>query len=243
MSKNKVVGIFILCGAVLIVLAVFLGTQFRSMKPVTNQDLDALAIDAIDKVMIVAHPDDETIWGGAHLASERYLVVCITNGKNKKRTEEFISAVTKNGSIPLILDYPDKELNIRSRWFGYEDDIKRDISTVLAYKDWSQIVTHNPDGEYGHIHHKKVSRFVTQELRTLEPDGSGILTDGVLWYFGKYYTKEELDGAGMQDQLVKAEDSLLARKEEMLNEYVSQTKVIRKTFDHMLPYEMWQKGY
>ena len=28
-------------------------------------------------LMIVAHPDDETLWGGAHLIEDNYYVVCV----------------------------------------------------------------------------------------------------------------------------------------------------------------------
>ena len=38
-----------------------------------------------ESLMIVAHPDDETIWGGSHLLKGHYLVVCLTNGNNEKR--------------------------------------------------------------------------------------------------------------------------------------------------------------
>lgn len=37
-----------------------------------------------ESLMIVAHPDDETIWGGSHLINGNYTVLCITNGNNKK---------------------------------------------------------------------------------------------------------------------------------------------------------------
>ena len=33
-----------------------------------------------ESLMIVAHPDDETIWGGSHLINGNYTVLCITNG-------------------------------------------------------------------------------------------------------------------------------------------------------------------
>ena len=39
--------------------------------------------------MIVAHPDDEMLWGGAHLLNGNYLVVCITCGRSKTRDKEF----------------------------------------------------------------------------------------------------------------------------------------------------------
>lgn len=38
-----------------------------------------------ESLMIVAHPDDETIWGGSHLINGNYTVLCITNGNNKKK--------------------------------------------------------------------------------------------------------------------------------------------------------------
>lgn len=41
-----------------------------------------------ESLMIVAHPDDETIWGGSHLINGNYTVLCITNGNNKKRIYE-----------------------------------------------------------------------------------------------------------------------------------------------------------
>lgn len=31
----------------------------------------------------------------------------------------------------------------------------------MNYRNWSKIVTHNPDGEYGHQHHKKTDELVT----------------------------------------------------------------------------------
>ena len=43
--------------------------------------IDGLNLKNIDSVMFVAHPDDETIWGGSHLLKKHYLVVCLTNGK------------------------------------------------------------------------------------------------------------------------------------------------------------------
>ena len=49
------------------------------------QMLPEHALDDYDSLMVVAHPDDETIWGGAHLLKGKYVVVCITNGNNRTR--------------------------------------------------------------------------------------------------------------------------------------------------------------
>lgn len=56
-----------------------------------------------ESLMIVAHPDDETIWGGSHLINGNYTVLCITNGNNKKRKKEFMNVMEKH--IPKELFY------------------------------------------------------------------------------------------------------------------------------------------
>ena len=75
---------------------------------VTVKELDSLQLEDCTKLMIVAHPDDETIWGGAHLADKGYFVVCLTDGYNKTRRNEFQNTIKESGNKGLILRYPDK---------------------------------------------------------------------------------------------------------------------------------------
>ena len=53
--------------------------------------------------MIVAHPDDETIWGGMHLIKDKYLVICLTNGDNKTRAKEFNDVIKQTKGTGIIL--------------------------------------------------------------------------------------------------------------------------------------------
>ena len=53
--------------------------------------------------MVVAHPDGETLWGGAHLLDGKYFVVCLIDGYNKVRRQEFLNAIKKSGNKGLIL--------------------------------------------------------------------------------------------------------------------------------------------
>ena len=52
--------------------------------------------------MIVAHPDDETLWGGAHLKSGNWFVVCLTNHFTDVRKNEFKSVMEKAGIKELF---------------------------------------------------------------------------------------------------------------------------------------------
>ena len=130
---------------------------------VTIRELDSLQLEDCTKLMVVAHPDDETLWGGAHLLDGKYFVVCLTDGYNKVRRQEFLNAIKESGNKGLILRYPDKVRGERSKWVGDKKDIIKDLDTILTYKHWNMVATHNPEGEYGHIHHQMTSQLVTQE--------------------------------------------------------------------------------
>lgn len=117
-----------------------------------------------DKLMIVAHPDDEILWGGLNLLSNSgWLVVCSTHASNPIRSQEFYKTMKLIGN------------NIRFKMFDVEDNFtySDDVSDrlydntpfdfylqELASKDWTIVVSHNAVGEYGHAHHRKVHRMV-----------------------------------------------------------------------------------
>ena len=96
--------------------------------------------------MIVAHPDDETLWGGAHIADGGYLVVCITNGYNATRSAEFQAVMQASNNVGLILSYPDKVAGKRDDWTHVRSQIQTDLEKVMTYQPWEDIVTHNAKG-------------------------------------------------------------------------------------------------
>ena len=224
---------------VIVLSLLMLGTGIRLSGrstdiPVTQAVLDALPLENIHNLMVVAHPDDETFWGGEHLAEEPYLVVCLTCGRDPVRREEFEQAVRHAGSVPLILNYPDKEIGIRSRWMGYLDDIREDLEVLLDYRDWDAVVTHNPDGEYGHLHHRRTSSMVTAETRRHEGMS--------LYYFGVYHTARELEEMDMAGNLPeRLGQELLEMKEQMVGLYPSQERIAGQ-FCHMFPFEDWYEA-
>lgn len=106
--------------------------------------------------MVVAHPDDESIFGGANLLRETgWKVICLTNGNNATRSNEFYRAMNMIGVSCEIWDYPDE----------YEgtfdaDQLRKDLSKVFRKNKMNRIVTHNLEGEYGHSQHKSLSRIL-----------------------------------------------------------------------------------
>lgn len=184
-------------------------------------------------LMIVAHPDDETIWGGNHLKKGNFYVVCLTNGNNEERKREFYNTLKKANVKGIILEFSDKTNGKRDDWKSSETQIKDEIRKIIDQKNWKTIVTHNPLGEYGHSHHKKTSGIVTEIVKENQQFDK-------LYYFGKYYKKKEAEKlAGKVEGLKHAmnqED--MNNKKELLSAYASQGKVIHN-LEHMICYENW----
>lgn len=116
----------------------------------------------LNKLIIVAHPDDETIFAGNFIRhTNGCKVVCVTNGSNPVRSREFQTVMKKLGVEEYeIWDYADV-------WNGDFDreKLKEDISRVLLEHDFKMVITHNPEGEYGHTQHAALSETVS-ELRS-----------------------------------------------------------------------------
>lgn len=177
----------------------------------------------IRRLMIVAHPDDETIFGGGHLLQDKYTVVCITCGKIEYRVKEFEEVMSKTKEDYIMLGYTDRE-NLTgpiSNWNNEYNDIYNSLSEIINGTDWDIIVTHNPDGEYGHIHHIKTSEIVSE-----------IANKDKLYYFGHWYT----DG----DNGPRIDDNLYNEKtNELISIYYrSQGAALNYNYN-MFPYENW----
>jgi len=182
--------------------------------------------------MIVAHPDDDMLWGGAHLMEKGYFVVVVTNRYNAKRKQEFYNVLKASGNNGIMLSYPDKTYGRKDSWKHNRDGIRSDLEKIMNYQHWDLIVTHNKDGEYGHIHHKMTSRFVTD---IFEANKEKLATN--LYFFGTYHERYKI--GSLENVMPRITDEQLAFKEEMLSLYKSQEKTIAM-FSHMNPFENWE---
>ena len=178
------------------------------------------------KLMIVAHPDDETIFGGAHLLNDKYTVVCVTCGVIDFRVVEFEEVMSKTNDDYIMLGFTDREDKTGpiSSWYYEYNQIYDTLNDIITNNDWDLIITHNPDGEYGHIHHMMLSEMVTN-----------ITNKDNLYYFGHWYP----DG-GIGEMI---NDDIYNKKiNELISIYYrSQGVALDYNYD-MLPYENWIKA-
>ncbi len=96
-----------------------------------------------------------------------------------------------------MLTYPDKTLGKRDNWNSCKTEIEKDIASILKMNDWKTIVTHNPEGEYGHIHHQMTSELTTTAVSDQEQLDR-------LYYFGKYVKAKNMDSDKYKKYLTNA---------------------------------------
>ena len=109
------------------------------------------------KLMIVAHADDETIFGGKVLMEEPgWTLVCVTCNEQKRwRNFQKVAKLIGGTAIKFGLQdvhyepWPQKD----------QQRFAKAIFHLFQTTSFSEIVTHNPYGEYGHPQHQQVFQW------------------------------------------------------------------------------------
>lgn len=185
-------------------------------------------------LMVVAHPDDDLLFGGTELMKDDYVVVCVTCGTSKTRLKEFKRMMNYFEDEYITLGYPDLVEGKKSEWTDEYDSITRDIKNIINLKEWDKIVTHNPDGEYGHIHHKMTNRIVT-----------GLTDDkSKLYYFNKTYSTKYYK----ENNISKTLDEKMCNKKRKLFDKYYKSQVGLKVrhlsdYEKVTSYDEWINNF
>lgn len=120
----------------------------------------------MNKLVITAHPDDETIFAGKLLSEDNsWKVVCVTNGEDEIRKSEFESVMKQ-----VKVEY--EIWNFHDEWKVDldQDGIRKKLHTLLREKEWDMVLTHNEVGDngYRHPHHKQVFECVKKEIYNID---------------------------------------------------------------------------
>ena len=117
----------------------------------------------VDKLLVVAHPDDEVLWGGLNLISQPgWFVVCSTHLNDPVRSSEFFRTMSYcNVNRYIMFDVNDEYTESDSVADKlYDGTLFDGVLKKLSKHPWKLVLTHNDVGEYGHAHHRKVHRMV-----------------------------------------------------------------------------------
>lgn len=120
-----------------------------------------LELDEISRVaVIVAHPDDETLWAGGLLLSHPEwspFIVSLCRGKDLDRAPRFMEALDSLGAKGAMGDLDDGPDQIPLPAAMVQDA----ILSLLPVWDYDLLLTHSPQGEYTrHRRHEEISQAV-----------------------------------------------------------------------------------
>src|SRR5450759_877528 len=127
--------------------------------------------------VIVAHPDDETLWAGGTILSNpswKLFVVCLCRAGDIDRAPRFYNALKNlksEGIMGNLNDGPDqKKLE--------ENEVESAILQLLPPAHFDLIISHNPSGEYTrHIRHEETGKAVIKLWN------AGKISTNELWIF------------------------------------------------------------
>ncbi len=123
--------------------------------------------------VIVAHPDDETLWAGGTILSQtswRCLIVTLCRASDPDRAPRFFRAVKALGAAGKMGDLEDGAEQTPLD----EKELQKEILQLLPQQHFDLVISHNPAGEYTrHRRHEEV--------------GKAIIT---LWHKGKIFADE-----------------------------------------------------
>ena len=161
-------------------------------------------------LVIVAHPDDETIWmGGVLLKAKNWntTIISLCRKEDDDRNPKFKRVCEFFKAKCFISNLEDENLKPLS--------LSEITNRILKFseKDYDYIFTHGANGEYGHIRHKEINQAVNQILN------NNLIKAKKVFYFSYHKTGESCIYNSNADKLIKLDASELSMKKELVKDW------------------------
>ncbi|NHJ15213.1 MAG: PIG-L family deacetylase [Candidatus Thorarchaeota archaeon] len=147
----------------------------------------------VTAAVIVAHPDDETIWAGGTVLNHsdwHWTIVSLCRGSDTDRAPRFVRAVQQLGGVSKIGDLDDGPEQLPLS----EVDVQQVVLSLLPEMHFDLILTHSPHGEY--TRHRRHEETGTAVASLWERE---VIKAKEVWMFAY-----EDSGKGGKDDLPKA---------------------------------------
>lgn len=135
-------------------------------------------------LVIVAHPDDETIWMGGKILREKnweWTILSLCRLEDPDRKPKFMKVCAELNARGFISDLEDDHPEQK---LPFLEEVTKRIEPIVHDKVFDAVYTHGANGEYGHNRHIETHNAVKKML------GEGALTCRGLFVF-EYVRKEQ----------------------------------------------------
>lgn len=162
-------------------------------------------------LIMVAHPDDETIWcGGFILKNEdwNFTILSLCRKNDQDRAPKFKKVCKELNAKSYISDLEDEKLydiNIK--------EITKRINNLLKIKNFDYILTHGENGEYGHKRHIDVHKAVNLMIKNKE------LKCKKIFYFAYKKKNEFCDIDSSANKFIKLSRTIFHKKQDLIKNF------------------------
>ncbi len=174
-------------------------------------------------LVIVAHPDDETIWMGGTLLSNcnnwDITIISLCRKNDKDRAPKFKKVCKLLKAKCFMSDLEDEQLNDIST-----EEVINHIKKY-ANKNYDIIFTHGKNGEYGHKRHIDIHKAVIKMLKKKE-----ISADSSSFFFSYKRKKENYYANPKSDRFIMLNNNYFKKKKKIIEDVYGFNK---KSFEYL----------
>lgn len=172
--------------------------------------------------MVVAHPDDETLWMGGTILKNinnwDTTIISLCRAKDPDRAPKFHKVCKILNAKCFISDLEDEKLNKINL-----SEVKKRIKK-FAGNDYDLVFTHGATGEYGHVRHIDVHNAVKNMISRRE------IKCKELWCFDYTNRGSVCVANSKPDKFIKLERVYLLKKRELIHDVYGFNK---KSFEYL----------
>jgi LmbE family N-acetylglucosaminyl deacetylase len=127
--------------------------------------MEKLDLKSGTALVIVAHPDDETIWMGGTMLSfpqVEWTIFSLCRASDADRAPKYLRVCRQYSAQAIITDLEDEGAMSITKSVP---KIKKLIEEQVGREHFDYIFTHDKNGEYGHMRHVGVNHAVTALIK------------------------------------------------------------------------------